>query len=737
LFSSGPFIILPYQKAVKRRCPLINLRGYATFLPYGLKTLPRHPSPDGYGSAVPGAELIARSKERVGNKFYAVGNVEVRYKNLIVFADKAEVDTETKDVFAEGHVSIHMPPREVISMDSIRLNLDSYDWTMEKVSGLVQPSIFYSAETVKRKAVDLFSLDKASITSCSQAVPRWRFSSSRANIKKDDYIEMWNTTVRIKNIPVFYIPYIRFPVDEGRQTGFLTPQIGYSGVKGFFVSQAFYWNIRRNMDATLNVDYYGSRGIGGGLEYRYQFSEGMAGQIRLFFLKFKNVIDVDDPKSAYLVRFNHNQPLPWNFHLVANVDYQSSYDFLREFDNNFKRAVVSNRSSQVYLSRSWSSFNFSMRAARFETYFRDLDLSIIRTSLPEVNLSSAKIKLFDPLYLSFSTRFSAWEYGSKNSFEAGNQRHSQSFDFSPMLTVPFTSIPWLTLTSSLSARFVYHFQSYAPNSRAIVEVPLFQRMYNVNVELVGPVFYRTYYGSDSVPKMKHIIEPTFSYRYDSPVNVSDRIITASSYFFRYHYLSYGIKNSFLVKQNGTPTDIVSFSLNHTFYFEPEESPLQLYKVDGEAPSFSDIRGTVRFYPSSRTYFDCSAAFNPYYKNFSSLRLGMNLGSPADNTFLKINWYKSINPYITNLLYARHQISFYGGLKIPKLSLEAQAQMDFNIQKKELLYSALTLIYHYQCLDFQADVRVFYFRQKPELQFNFSFGLGNIGKTTRFLDGLGF
>ena len=680
--------------------------------------------------------VISQSKERVGSKFYAVGNVEVRYKGIIVFADKAEVDTETKDVFAEGHVAIHMPPNEVINLDSIRLNLDSYDWKMEKVKGLVQPSIFYDAKSVTRKSVDLFSMDKATITSCSQTVPRWKFTCSRADFKKNDYIAMWNATVRIKNIPIFYIPYLRYPVDEGRQTGFLMPQIGYSGVKGFFMSQAFYWNIRRNMDATFNVDYYGTRGIGGGLEYRYQFTEGMGGWIRFFYMKFKNNPEVEDPQSAYLVRFNHNQPLPGNFHLVADVDYQSSYDFLREFDNNFRRAVISNRRSQVYLSRSWSYFNLSMRAARFETFFRDLDLSVIRTSLPEFNLSSSKIKLFNPLYLSFSSQFSAWEYGTDTAFDLGKQRHSQSFEFSPMLTVPFTSIPWLTLTSSLSSRFVYHFQSYAPGTQNIVDVPLFQRAYNVNVELIGPVFYKTYYNSDSTPRMKHIIEPTFSYRYDSPVSVSDRIIT-TLYYYRNHYVSYGIKNSFLVKQNGTPTDVLSFSLNQTFYFEPEESPLQIYRVDGKVPAFSDISGTLRFYPGPRTYCDFSAAYNPYYKNFSRLRLGLSLGAPGDNAFLRVNWYKSINPYIADLLWTRHQVSFYGGLKIPKLSLEAQAQVDYNIQKKELLYSALTLVYHYQCLDFQVDVRVFYFRQKPELQFNFSFGLGNIGKTTNFLGGLGF
>ena len=47
------------------------------------------------------------------------------------------------------------------------------------------------------------------------------------------------------------------------------------------------------------------------------------------------------------------------------------------------------------------------------------------------------------------------------------------------------------------------------------------------------------------------------------------------------------------------------------------------------------------------------------------------------------------------------------------------------------------VYHYQCLDFKFEFKVFYFRAKPETQFKFSLGLGNIGKTTDFLGGMEF
>ena len=77
------------------------------------------------------------------------------------------------------------------------------------------------------------------------------------------------------------------------------------------------------------------------------------------------------------------------------------------------------------------------------------------------------------------------------------------------------------------------------------------------------------------------------------------------------------------------------------------------------------------------------------------------------------------------------------MKIPRLSLEVQAEIDYNIQEREMLYSAFFLIYHYQCFDFKTECKIFYFREKPEVQFRISFGLGNIGKTTDFLGGLGF
>jgi hypothetical protein len=103
----------------------------------------------------------------------------------------------------------------------------------------------------------------------------------------------------------------------------------------------------------------------------------------------------------------------------------------------------------------------------------------------------------------------------------------------------------------------------------------------------------------------------------------------------------------------------------------------------------------------------------------------------------VSWFKSINPYRESAIWNRHQISCFTGVKIPELSIEAQGQISYNIQERKMLYTAFNFVYHYQCIDLRADLRIFYFREKPEVQFGISFGLGNIGKTTDFLGGLGF
>jgi hypothetical protein len=676
--------------------------------------------------------VLAHEKRWEKDRIFASGDVEVRYKDIKVFADQLEVNTETKDVFASGNVTIQLP-REVVTAEKIFYNLDTRQGKLEQAAGMIEPSVFYRASTIEETAGDALSLTKASLTTCTQPAPRWQFSCSKAYLKKNEYFALWNALLTIKKIPIFYWPYLRYPLDSERATGFLMPQVGYSGVKGTILGESFYWAIARNMDATFDANYYSNKGFGGGVEYRYLFGGGTGGEARLYYFRFKPGQSGSASSDAYIFRLHHNQPLPLDFRLVSNVDYQTSFDFLREFDNNYKRATFSNFRSEAYITRAWSYYNFSIRASRYETLYQSIGDSIITYYLPQATLSSFKIKLFSPVYFSFNTSFTSWRYGWKSEYDAGRQKHYQSIGFSPTLSVPFSRIPWLTLNTTLTSNLLYYGQSLTPGTRQIINEPVLQFNYVFGVDMTGPVLVRIFKDANGDNKVKNIIEPSVSFRYDSPVSQADRIVTAYG-FFRYYQLSYGVTSRVIVKRE-MPREIFTWGVNQTYYLSPKDSPLSYYNFKGTIPRTSDISSYVRFYPFGPYSLDASLSYNTYFKTLSFVRLSGNLNSYKSPFFVSLSWFKSMNPWYKDILGDRQQVGITTRLALPRLPLEALGEIDLNILERKILYSGLSLVYHYQCLDFKADVRIFNYRDKPEFQYRISFGLGNIGKTTDFMGGL--
>ncbi|MGQ9470986.1 MAG: LPS-assembly protein LptD [Candidatus Aminicenantales bacterium] len=685
-------------------------------------------------------QILARRYEREKERIFASGEVEVRFKKLRLFADRVEINTTTRDVLAEGNVVLQLP-EETISASRLFLNLDTLRGKLEEVAGMIQPTIFYQAAAVERRSEAVYEFSRPSLTTCAQPTPRWRFYCQQASFKKDDYIEMRNAVFAVKNVPIFYLPYFRYPLNRERSTGFLMPQVGYNGVKGFTFTESFYWAIRRNMDATLTFDYYSARGVGAGIEYRYLFGPGKGGEARVYTFSFKRDPKTGEkPERAYLIRLNHNQPLPFGFSLIANIDHQTSFDFLREFDNNYRRALVTNRSSQAFLSRSWSHYNLSFRLARFDTYFAQINNSVVTTNLPQVSFTSFRTRLDPslPVFFSYSASFQSWQYGWKTDYDAGKQRRTEIITFSPVLSFPFTAIPWLVVNTNLATNMTYYTKSYAPNTRKIIAEPLLIKNLSLGIEITGPILFRIFEAGKLVggARVKHLIEPFASFRYETPTTQGERVITASGYFVRTFQLSYGLTNRVVVKEEANPREIFTWGIGQTYYFRPEESPLSPFRTpEGQVPRFSDVGSYIRFYPLRRVSLDFSVSYNTYWRQLASVRLQTNLNSPAAPFFLSINWFKSLNPWYRDVLWDRHQVGTTVKVNLPDFPFEALGDLSFNIVERRLLYAGVSAIYHYQCLDFKLDFRLFQFREKPELQFKFSIGLGHIGKTTDFLAGL--
>ena len=90
--------------------------------------------------------------------------------------------------------------------------------------------------------------------------PDWLLSSAHFNIDEDRAYAR-NSTFRLLNIPLLFLPYVTHPTDsDQRESGLLIPTIGQSTTRGLTLGEQFYLVLGRSSDLTVGADYYSSVG---------------------------------------------------------------------------------------------------------------------------------------------------------------------------------------------------------------------------------------------------------------------------------------------------------------------------------------------------------------------------------------------------------------------------------------------------------------------------------------------
>jgi LPS-assembly protein len=142
-----------------------------------------------------------------------------------------------------------------------------------------------------------FRLTSASFTTCDPGSNLWSLVTGDLVLDRESgFGTARHARLEMGNVPVFYWPWVRFPIDDRRHTGFLWPELGISG-GALDYAQPFYWNIAPNHDATLTPRWISDRGLLLGGEYRYLFPSD-AGQVEGAFLSSDGGGSSDDPNAA-------------------------------------------------------------------------------------------------------------------------------------------------------------------------------------------------------------------------------------------------------------------------------------------------------------------------------------------------------------------------------------------------------------------------------------------------------
>ena len=255
------------------------------------------------------------------------GDVVVRQAGMQVEADEANLHQAENRGELVGNVRLRDKGALVVG-DRAQLQLDNGEAQIDNAEYVMhQAHVRGSAAYAKREETAIIRLKDGTYTSCEPGSNAWHLTGNNITLNPaTGFGTATNVVLRVKNVPVFYTPYIYFPIDDRRQSGFLPPSIGSSSDSGLTLQTPYYFNLAPNYDATLYPTYMADRGLLMEGEFRYltKSSEGQVGAAYLNDSNDDRELQSDYKDQRWMYSWQHKQGL--DKRLLAEVDYTDISD---------------------------------------------------------------------------------------------------------------------------------------------------------------------------------------------------------------------------------------------------------------------------------------------------------------------------------------------------------------------------------------------------------------------------
>ncbi len=257
------------------------------------------------------------------------GNVEMRQGNRVIRADHLEYDTENQSAKLEGGVEFSDPTL------TVRGNSGSYSSVLgAEFQGaefeLPERNARGAASSLQMDAAGKVTLEDVTFTTCPLDDMSWQMRARSIELDTRERNGVGRgASVRFKNVPIVYLPWMTFPIGSQRKSGFLFPNIGGSSRNGAMLELPYYWNIRPNLDFTAQPVYYSKRGVDLAGQFRY-LTYRQRGAFEFNYLPSDDEFGNENRSRLYL---QHVAELPgdWRFRIDATDVSDSQYfeDFAR------------------------------------------------------------------------------------------------------------------------------------------------------------------------------------------------------------------------------------------------------------------------------------------------------------------------------------------------------------------------------------------------------------------------
>jgi LPS-assembly protein len=307
------------------------------------------------------------------------GRVVITQGDRVINTDRAHYSAKNHTFTVSGKSLLHDGEYTVNTDEEGEYGLDTKVTKLKNTRFLLNGSVIrgtaekHTVDAPKRTQI----YKKATLTSCPIGNNDWALHATTVNIDKNEaFGEAWNVSLYTNDFPVFYFPYVNFPITNDRKTGLLYPLIS-TGSSSFKYVQPIYFNLAPNYDLTFTPAWYGEHHAQYNTEFRYMPFSNLYGTVTFNYLPDDaswTPYDGSSSKKRWYLRLTDRATF-LNGALGVGLDYQrvrpNDYSYLSDLAT--PNAAITD---DHLMQRLWSSYGQP-------TYTLNAELRRYQVLLPE------------------------------------------------------------------------------------------------------------------------------------------------------------------------------------------------------------------------------------------------------------------------------------------------------------------------------------------------------------------
>ena len=681
--------------------------------------------------------------EQKPEKIIADGEVRLKqYKGniptgLAIEADRILYNSSEDSVYATGNLHIKEQDNDIWASEAQFDLVNQVGFFQDATIFWQENNLYAHAGLIEKTANEFYHFENGRFTTCpspwhktqncsvSGRSPDWSIWGRDVRISLNDHATLKHATFRVKNIPIFYLPYFRIPIGKKKKTGFLFPEYSSTSRNGTGLITPYFINLSPSYDMTMYPGYYSERGFIAAGEFRYIANYDSRGTFALNYIddKLEDTPETDFNSDGLLrtnsIRYwfrgkaNHDfgnrLVAKLDLDIVSDRDYlqefrsgiigfdRSNTDYLKVFRRGFQAETIDLRENTLQFSKIWSSTDLQTEISIIDDV-RDAPDEITPPWLvPRIAYSGLLPFLQTPLDLTWGTEYVYfWR-------DEGVGAHR--IDLFPQLNGPLSFSPYLESTYLLGVReTLYYIEPHDIESEVLYEDRSFEHRTLYNFFLSGASTLSRDYklSSDKYKSFRHAIRPELSYllvqgsdQEDLPIlDTEDRVLEKN-------WLQFNLNNYFRAIRYD---ELALFRTNFSSFKISE-----VYDIDAEDHPFSDIYFEIILRGIKNLFFRSESTISVYGEGMTSYSVGARYNNErGDRIYLDYRYKRDpeISPPYFYSPIAGKSLSELNTQLESRLSRLFSVKFDttYSLSSDNTVNSTFSLIYHNPCwtLEFAAN-----------------------------------